>query len=142
MVPELVAFGPPAWRDADQMTRTDLAVIEEALSWCGEENVVSVFVATLNADVVGFVHVRAAADYYLRTQQAHVADLVVSPRARGRGIATKLLRRAEDWARESGFKQLTIAVFEANREALTLYERRGFERETIRLVKPLPATDS
>ena len=141
MVPELVAFGPPPWRNAQRMTRTDLAVIDEALAKLDDQEHIAIYVATLDGDVVGFVHVRAVVDYYLQSSQAHVADLVVSPRARGRGIASKLLREAERWAKSREFSQLTIAVFDANLEALELYERRGFERETIRLIKPLRSGD-
>lgn len=137
LVPQLVEFGPPAWRDSEQMTRTDTAVIGESIQQMNEAKDLVVFVATLNEQVVAFVHVRAVADYYLRTPQAHVADLVVAPRARGSGIASRLLVQAEQWAKEQGLSQLTISVFERNADALSLYERRGFERETVRLIKPL-----
>lgn len=120
-----------------QFAKTDLVVIEGAFARLAGSEDVAIYVATRSAEVVGFVHVRLAVDYYLQTSQAHVADLVVAPSARGRGVASKLLKMAENWARNHGCSQLTIAVFERNAEALALYERRGFERETIRLLKLL-----
>jgi ribosomal protein S18 acetylase RimI-like enzyme len=142
LVPELVAFGPPSWRNAEQMTKTDVAVVEEALSVLENSETVVVFVALIDANIVGFVHVRLAVDYYLKASLPHIADLVVAPQARGHGIATKLLEIAESWARNQRFAQLTLAVFERNADALALYERRGFERETIRLIKQLDVGDS
>ncbi len=137
LVPQLVAFGPPPWRDADQMTRTDLDVIRSAVLADDSDNAARVCVGVENGNVLGFVHMRAAADYYTQDLQGHVADLVVAPAARGLGLGTRLLEAAENWAASRGFRQLTIAVFERNKAALDLYERRGFHREIVRLIKPL-----
>ena len=135
LVPQLVAFGPPPWRDTEQMTKTDHAVIQRAILEQSDDAIV--WVGVLDGEVLAFLHARATTDYYTQNVQGHVADIVVADRARGSGIGTRLLEEAERWAREQGFQQLTIAVFERNARALELYERRGFQREIIRLIKPL-----
>jgi ribosomal protein S18 acetylase RimI-like enzyme len=135
LVPQLVASGPPEWRDAEQMTQTDQAVIQKAVLDEGAD--ARVWVGVLSGEVLAFLHARVAIDYYTQNAQGHVADIVVADRARGLGVGTRLLEEAERWARAQGFRQLTIAVFERNTRALELYERRGFHREIIRLIKPL-----
>ena len=137
LVPELVAFGPPPWRDSEAMSRTDLEVIEETLRSTGADP--AIYVAEIGSTVAGFIHVRSATDYYTRAAHGHVADLVVNQEFRGRGVAQHLLERAEQWARQLGFVWLTIAVFEENVNATRIYERAGFHREVIRLIKPLTA---
>ena len=137
LVPELVGFGPPPWRDPAQMIRTDVAVISKAVSSNGAHENAVVYVGVLRGRVIAFLHATATVDYYTQTPQAHVADVVVSDEARGAGLGTRLLAAAEEWAKRHGFSQLSIAVFERNAEALKLYQRLGFEREIIRLIKPL-----
>jgi RimJ/RimL family protein N-acetyltransferase len=64
----------------------------------------------------------------------HVADLglMVSVRARRRGIGRMLLDEAVAWARSSGIRKLELHVFPWNEPALRLYESFGFEREGYR----------
>jgi GNAT superfamily N-acetyltransferase len=135
LVPRLVAFGPPPWRAVDEMTATDLDVIGKAFEASPED--ASIFVVECESRVAGFVHVYWSVDYYRRRRHAHVADLVVSAEFEGRGLARRLLARAEQWARDEGYDWLTIAVFEQNRHAAALYEHLGFQREKLHLVKPL-----
>ena len=136
LIPRLVAFGPPPWRDAKRMTETDLEVISRALLAEGCNPIV--YVAEGEAgDLAGFIHLHSATDYYRRRDHGHVADIVVAQAYEGQGLATALLAKAEEWARAQGFDWLTISVFEANGRAAGLYERLGFGRDIARLVKPL-----
>jgi GNAT superfamily N-acetyltransferase len=136
LIPRLVAFGPPPWRDAKGMTETDLEVISRALRAEGSNPIV--YVAEGEAgDLAGFIHLHSATDYYRRRDHGHVADIVVAQAYEGQGLATALLAKAEEWARAQGFDWLTISVFEANGRAAGLYERLGFGRDIVRLVKPL-----
>ena len=135
LVPRLVAFGPPPWRDAASMTKTDLAVMDEALRATGDDPVV--FVAEIEGAVAGVIHLRSVEDYYRRRSHGHVADLIVAEGREGQGIATALLAKAEEWARAKGYDWLGIAVFEDNVRAEKLYQKFGFHREVIRMIKPL-----
>ncbi|HEY4276445.1 MAG TPA: GNAT family N-acetyltransferase [Rhizomicrobium sp.] len=137
LVPRLAtAFVPPPWRDPDEMTATDLAVVTEALSTVGEDPVL--YVAEMEGVVAGFVHVRSAEDYYRRGRRhGHVADLVVAEGYEGQGIATALLARAEEWCRAQSYDWMTLGVFEENVRAEQLYQKLGFRRDVIRLLKPL-----
>lgn len=136
LVPRLVAFGPPPWRDPRAMTQTDLDVISKALK--SESGDPQIFVAeTPDGELAGFIHLHSTEDYYRRKPQGHVADIVVSPVYEGHGIGRALLHEAEEWAKAKGYDWLSISVFEDNRDAGALYEHVGFKRDILRLVKPL-----
>lgn len=64
----------------------------------------------------------------------HVADLglMVHDGHRRRGIGTRLLDAAVEWARVAGVTKLELHVFPWNEPALRLYESFGFEREGYR----------
>jgi GNAT superfamily N-acetyltransferase len=55
--------------------------------------------------------------------------LAVSPEARGKGIATALLREAARRAKESGAQTLHLHTSDMMASAVRLYERLGFERD-------------
>jgi GNAT superfamily N-acetyltransferase len=135
LVPRLVAFEPPPWRERSGMTETDLDVIAEAIRSTAEDP--SVFVADIDGVIAGFIHVRSLEDYYRRRKHGHVADIVVAESHEGRGIATALLERAEEWSRAQGYDWMTLGVFEQNERAERLYQKLGYRRDVIRLLKPL-----
>jgi GNAT superfamily N-acetyltransferase len=136
LVPELLAFGPPAWRNQQEMIATDTRVIEAALS--GRTEGASVFVAEDEQGArLGFMHVAPLWDYYLEQPCGHIWDIVVRPEARGRGVGRTLIAAAEEWARDRGYPLLTLNVFVQNRDALRLYEELGFAPESMKCVKPI-----
>src|SRR5205814_1281298 len=130
LVPQLLPFGPPPWRDARQMTDTDALVIARAVRGMSEGATVLVAEAS-DSKLLGFIHLCAETDYYARTPCGHIADIVVAPEARRRGVGGALLTAAEEWARARGYSMLTLNVFVENRHARALYERAGFRPETI-----------
>lgn len=136
LVPRLSSsFTPPPWREPAAMAATDIDVVAEAIRSGGDDP--SVLVAEIDSAVAGFVHVRSLEDYYRRRKHGHVADLVVAPAHEGRGVATALLTRAETWSRTQGYDWMTIGVFEENARAERLYQKLGYGRDIIRLLKPL-----
>jgi GNAT superfamily N-acetyltransferase len=54
-------------------------------------------------------------------------DIVVQPRARGRGGGALLTRALMAWGRENGATSAYLQVVDANAVARRLYERMGFE---------------
>jgi ribosomal protein S18 acetylase RimI-like enzyme len=135
LVERLVAFGPPAWRDAEQMVRVDRARIAQALRATGDDPLV--LVATVEDAVAGFVHLHSLTDHYNDRPHGHVSDIVVAPAFEGHGIGRLLLDAARDWALGKGFQWLSISVFEQNSRAAAIYENAGFKRDILRLVQPL-----
>jgi GNAT superfamily N-acetyltransferase len=135
LVPQLHAFGPPGWRDPEQMAAVDERVITDALE--GRSPSACVLVAeTTQGEQVGFIHLCEEEDYY-GGACGHVGDVVVTHEARGRGVGTALLEAGERWARARGYRMLTLNVFLDNTRARALYEELGFRPETVRHVKDL-----
>jgi GNAT superfamily N-acetyltransferase len=136
LVPELLAFGsPPHWRDPRQMTAVDLRVISVVLD--SPSTSASILIAEdSNGQGIGFIHLCEEEDYY-GGACGHVGDVVVSPAARGQGVGKALLAAGEQWARDRGYRMLTLNVFVGNEQARAVYESIGFLPETIRHVKEL-----
>ena len=136
LVPQLLAFGPPPWRDVAQMMETDTLTIARALR--GASDRASVVVAEdRDGTLLGFMHLCGEPDYYTRAECGHIADIVVAPEARGRGVGEAFMAAAERWARDRGYSMLSLNVFLENQRARELYERTGFHAETVRYVKGL-----
>lgn len=90
----------------------------------------AVFVAVEDGRVLG--RMSLARDPHPASR--HVADLglMVEEGHRRRGIGTRLLEAAVEWARPSGITKLELHVFPWNEPALRLYEVFGFVREGYR----------
>ena len=73
---------------------------------------------------------------------AHVEDLRVAPAHRRRGVATKLIERAEAEAAERRFDAIGLGVDVGNVPARRLYAREGYEESgTGRFVVTYPYID-
>jgi ribosomal protein S18 acetylase RimI-like enzyme len=68
---------------------------------------------------------------YLRVERCHFGRLGVSPRERGRGLGTRLIRELADWGRtQFGPRKLSLFVHHDNVGAYRLYRRLGFRDAT------------
>ena len=132
----LVEFGPPPWRDQTGMTKTDIEVITTSIA--NKDNGKVVYIAIdESGQRHGFIHLTTAIDYFTRHAHGHISDLVVVKEAEGKGVGKLLLTTAEEWAKSNGFKWITLSVFEKNTKAKGVYERAGFQPDTIKYVKEL-----
>lgn len=86
---------------------------------------------------LGYIHVKPGTDGVTGEPCGYVAILAVTEEAEGKGIARLLMRSAEDWSREMGYRFLSLDVFADNRRAADFYDSGGFRPESIRMVKPL-----
>jgi len=71
--------------------------------------------------------------YYIRANQPDLGDHIcncgymVSPQARGQGVATQMCRHSQDIAREMGFRGMQYnLVVVTNTAAVSLWTREGF----------------
>ena len=71
------------------------------------------------------------------TEYAELDEIVVDAAHRRRGMATLLIRASEAWAIEHELKALVIGVWAFNEGARAVYERAGYEVQTLRLAKRL-----
>ena len=81
------------------------------------------------ARVGGAVGVMRSADVDMLDGRADLAllwDLRVAPSWRGRGAGRTLLAAVEQWARDSGARELKVETQDINVPACRFYERNGF----------------
>ena len=60
------------------------------------------------------------------TKTAYISEIMVSPKAQGRGLGTALLDAVEQWALPFGMDKIRLEVLESNEGARRLYERTGY----------------
>jgi ribosomal protein S18 acetylase RimI-like enzyme len=87
-------------------------------------------VATTEKDLQG-QETRLVVGYLTMSEQdwhntGWVADLVVAPEHRRKGIASQLLRIGKEWARRAGLQRLLIEVQTKNHPGLCFLEKQGF----------------
>ena len=97
-----------------------------------------VFVAVCEGAVVGFVHAEQYDVLYYPTM-INILGLAVSGAYRRLGLATKLMAAVEDWARETGVKEIRLNSGITRRGAHDFYRQNGFddEKEQLRFLKTL-----
>ena len=66
-----------------------------------------------------------------------IADIRIDEDRRGQGLGTAAMQRVEEFAREQGCNQVRLHVFAANRPAVGLYEKLGYETASLQMRKPL-----
>jgi ribosomal protein S18 acetylase RimI-like enzyme len=88
------------------------------------------FVATVDSEVVGWVHLKHPEVEKLD----HTAELTVGvlESYRGYGIGSHLLERGLEWAASQGFERIYQSVPASNEAAIGFLEERGWETEAVR----------
>ena len=88
------------------------------------------FVATVDDDVVGWVHIKHPESEKL----SHTAELTVGvlEKYRGYGIGSHLLERGVDWGATQGFEKIYNSVPATNDDAIAFLEAHDWEVEAVR----------
>ncbi len=89
-----------------------------------------VFLAFLGGEAVGFTQLYGSFSSVSLRRLWILNDLFVTPEARRKAVAGALLERAQQHARETGAKGLTLQTATDNHSAQALYEAHGWERDT------------
>jgi GNAT superfamily N-acetyltransferase len=132
----LVDFGLPAWRSEREIVAREQRSLTDFFDRPAPGMAVYVAVDG-DQQPLGFVYLTTEEDYFTGDNVGHVDILAVDRRAEGRGVGTALMHRAEIWARASGYRRLSLNVFDGNGRARTLYERLGYRAETLHYVKAI-----
>ena len=128
------AFGPPAWRSPQEIVAGEVRCLDDFFD--GRLKGPALLIAEDGA-ALGFAFLEPAVDYFTGEKHAHLGMIAVTAEAEGRGAGAALMRAAEEWTRAAGYTTLTLNVFEGNRRARQVYERFGYQVETLRYVKRL-----
>jgi GNAT superfamily N-acetyltransferase len=132
------AFGPPPWRSALEVVAGEVRCLDDFFDG-GLESPAgpALLLAEQSGDPLGFAFLEPAVDYFSGETHGHVGMIAVTEAAEGRGAGAALMSAAEDWARSRGYQKLTLNVFEGNHRARRMYERFGYQVETLHYVKSL-----
>lgn len=129
------AFGPPPWRSAQEVVAGEVRCLDDFFD--GRLKGPALVIAEEAGVAAGFAFLEPAVDYFSGDRHGHIGMIAVTEAAEGRGAGAALMRAAEDWARARGYPKLTLNVFEGNRRAREVYERFGYQVETVRYVKTI-----
>ena len=128
-------FPVPPWRTAAEIARADHPILLAALRVPGAGHLL--LVAEAEGRLLGFLFAAERADYFTGERVAHVEDLALDPGAEGKGLARGLMEAAERWARERGCRRVTLNVWAQNEREIGLYQRLGYQPETVHYLKEL-----
>jgi ribosomal protein S18 acetylase RimI-like enzyme len=131
----LADFAHPDWRTRGEIADGDRRALIDALDHPTPDR--DLFVAEIDGARAGCLLMWTLEDYFAHLRHAHVSVLAVTRDAEGRGVGRALMERAERWARDRGYRRITLNVFDSNHRARALYERTGYQSETRRYVKEL-----
>lgn len=129
----LADFGPPSWRTPEELVEGEARTLRDFFE--SPDDGTGLLIAETGERRVGFALVEELRDYFSLERHGHVGILAVTAGAEGHGAGGALLRAAEAWARDRGFRSLTLNVFSGNRHARAVYEHMGFEEDTVKYVK-------
>ena len=134
--PRLSGVPGPAWHDLKAMEGFQDRYM--AATFANVDPSAQTLVAwSADGKRLGYIHVRPFKDGVTDEPCGYVSLLALTEDAEGKGIAHRMMEAAETWARAQGYRFLCLDVFADNRHAVEFYERRGFQTETLRMVKPL-----
>lgn len=77
-------------------------------------------------DPLGCLWQGEAIDQRTGLKQAYVFLLYVEPAHRRQGLGAALMAHAQQWAKQRGYGQIGLQVFESNQPALALYQKLGY----------------
>lgn len=90
------------------------------------KNGTTFFVAEINGGIAGYMGLDTVLD------EGYITNIAVFPEYRKKGVATALLTKSENFAKEKELSFITLEVRSSNSAARGLYERLGFKPEGCR----------
>lgn len=130
-----LAIGIPPWRDVEQWIETARGWIAGSIEQHGNKTMV--FVAEdEHGNQLGFASV-SHDTHFTGEKQAYIGELATTEAAEGRGVGKALAQACEQWAREQGYRILSLATGAANTHALGFYRHLGYLDEDVKLVRLL-----
>jgi len=95
------------------------------------------FIAEQDKVPLGFIQTCSRKDDISGEACGTVPLLGVCPKAQGMGVGQALIKAAEGWAKEQGYRLLHLEVFAHNDKAQGFYQNLGFAAETLHMIKEL-----
>ncbi|HKR09054.1 MAG TPA: GNAT family N-acetyltransferase [Gemmatimonadaceae bacterium] len=136
--PAVAADAPTLARMLDQLGYpTEASEIPKRLERMAERPGTTVFVAEQRGAPVGVVTVHLFPSLHTSEPVAWLTALVVEETARGAGVGSALVQRAEEWAARHGASRLALTSALRRTEAHEFYKTRDYVHTGVRLAKEL-----
>jgi len=136
--PAVAADAPALARMLDQLGYpTEASEIPKRLERMGERPGTTVFVAEQRGVPVGVVTIHLFPSLHTSEPVAWLTALVVEESARGTGVGSALVQRAEEWAARHGASRLALTSALRRTEAHEFYKTRDYLHTGVRLAKEL-----
>lgn len=104
----------------------------EGLSRIISNSDIGVIVIAIDSNkVIGMVNILYTVSTALGSRVAILEDMVVSPKVRGTGVGSKLMKYSLDLAKKNGCKRITLLTDFDNDGAHRFYEKHGFVRSSM-----------
>jgi aminoglycoside 6'-N-acetyltransferase I len=87
------------------------------------------YLAKIQGQYIAFIHLSTRHDYVEGADElpiAYVEGMYVEPNFQKQGIAKKLMRAAEDWAKQKGYKQIASDTSITNVASIEFHKKIGF----------------
>jgi len=129
-VSKLSAFFIEAWKEAGPGALGFTGATDEAIREIASEEflkkrlatpTIQMMVAEEGRRIIGFSSVRR-----VEAGEAELSGIVVLESATGRGVGSRLLRKALDAARKRGFNSVRVKTEVTNERAINFYRKAGF----------------
>ena len=121
-------LGYPAWPEEIPARLKELAL---------DAKTSAVWVAELDGHAVGIATAKRFPAIHQSAPVVWLTVLVVAESARGRGVGTRLVNEAEEWARYQGARKIALTSALHREDAHDFYKRLGYEHTGVRLAKVL-----
>ncbi|MGA4837884.1 GNAT family N-acetyltransferase [Streptomyces sp. G45] len=124
--------------------QADQAATASRIGAWAEDPASAVFVAEACGELLGVIAVHVCPFFERDGAWGRIVALVVSERARGRGVGARLVAVAESFAAARGCLRMEVTSSDRRRGAHAFYRRRGYVDEagtSSRFLRPLPGGD-
>lgn len=134
LAPRLM-IGMPAWREPAAWLETVQKWLTGSIEQHGQNT--TVFIAEdEQGERLGFATV-SHDSHFTGEPQAYIGELATGEAAEGRGVGKALAEACEGWAREQGYRIISLATGAANERAIGFYRHLGYVAEDVKLIKLL-----
>ena len=139
--PRLADVGRLTGRSPEEIRRFQDRYIREAIAISAADTATMIAMSD-DDQKLGFIHLETAPDPVTGEAAAYVAMLAVTAAAEGRGIASRLMEAAEDWARQRRYRCISLDVFASNQHGRRFYARQGYHEDSVKLYKLLDRSEA